>query len=129
MSSSDSLLGIIFFVLLILLFPLFIYLAHRLKRYDEENPITIKFCPKCIKETLPESCGNLSSTNFIGTTLKNLDQRCSICNSYVAEHRWSIFGIPIKVYGKYRVLSIPRESSISPISINTTFISRKIKDS
>ncbi len=128
MVNSDTILGIVFFILLLLLIPFFVYLVRRFKRYDEQYPVTTNFCPKCINETLSESCGNVSSTNFVGTTLKYLGQRCSVCNSYVVEHRWTLFGIPIKVYGRYRIISIPRESSFSPVSIRTSFISRKLKD-
>lgn len=128
MVSSDTILGIVFLILLLLLIPFFVYLARRFIRYDEQHPIITNFCSKCISETLPESCGNVSSTNFVGTTLKYLGDRCNVCNSYVAEHRLSVFGIPVKVYGKYRILSVPRESSFSPVNITTAFISRRLKD-
>lgn len=58
-------------------------------RYDEHYQKG--FCEKCLKETLPVSCGDISAYYFIGTTLAFIGDRCDICNSYTAEHRKIFF--------------------------------------
>lgn len=91
------------------------------KRYQEG------FCQKCINETLQESCEDVSMNYFIGTTLACVGERCDVCNSYIAEHRKVIFGIIIKKYYKYRVITVGKKITLSPMYKEREFISRRLK--
>jgi len=76
------------------------------------------FCKQCIEETLPHSTGNLFRVNFVGTTIKNIGFRCSICKSVVAEKRFTLYGIPLHTFGYFRIQEI----------FSGSFYARKLKD-
>ncbi|MHB8907009.1 MAG: hypothetical protein ACYC6D_12890 [Melioribacteraceae bacterium] len=95
------------------------------KRVQNENDVNNIFCDKCIKETLPQSTGNLWSINFVGTTIKEIGEYCSICGSVVVEKHFVLFGIPIHSYGFYRVKRIRIPKLL--IDDNSKFFARKLK--
>ncbi len=102
-----------------------VYLEERRKITEsyETNP---RFCPKCLDETLPESTGNLDTTNFVGTTLIDMGNRCSVCNSYVVKKCYIIFGIPVKSYGYYRIIQIKKYFAF--VSSEANFYARKLME-
>lgn len=76
------------------------------------------FCNKCLEETIPQSTGNLFRINFVGTTIKEIGFRCNICNSLVAEKRFTLYGIPIYSFGYYRIQNV----------IPNSFYTRRLTD-
>lgn len=79
------------------------------------------FCQSCTDETLDESAGNMKTLNGSGTTWSGLgvysSDVCPECGSSVLEKVEVFGGIPVKKYGKYRVLYVSK----------TSYLSRKVK--
>ena len=87
-----------------------------------------EFCPKGISETTNNSPGNLQTTNDIGTSMRKIDNStCSICGSFIVQKVFSIFGIPIIRFGRFRIRIIIKEGNIFATQSSTSFISGKIK--
>ena len=89
----------------------------------EANP---RFCEKCLEETLPESCGNVETINFVGTTLSVLGDKCPVCHSIVAEKRNVVFGVRLKSLGYYRIIYLEGVDIL--FLAERIFLSRKLKN-
>lgn len=94
------------------------------KESYETNP---RFCPNCLNDTSSESMGNMSTTNFIGQSfIQVFGGVCPVCNSFIAEKQYIIFGIPVKSYGYYRVIQIRKFRTDLAGSREIIFNSRKL---
>ncbi|MDP2365064.1 MAG: hypothetical protein Q8M94_15005 [Ignavibacteria bacterium] len=96
-------------------------------RYDDQ--LQKGFCDKCLIETLPDSCGDVSSYYFIGSSLAYIGERCDVCNSYIVEHRKVFLGINIKKNNRYRIITVGKKITMSPMHREREFISRRLKES
>lgn len=119
---------LIIFIAIGILLMIFLYkrFEKHHSRYDEQYQRG--FCDKCLSETLPDSCENLSSYYFFGTTFAHIGERCDDCKSIIVEHRKVIFGITTKSYDKYRAITVGKKITLSPMHRERQFISRKLKE-
>jgi hypothetical protein len=90
----------------------------------------LKFCPKCLSQTTEETMGRLE-IDSMGTTMREIKHtKCLVCGSFEADKIYSVFGLRVKRYGRFRV-KVSQESEMYQtfrgVARSTSFVSRQVK--
>ena len=102
-------------------------LQEELKNFAEGYDTNPRFCPKCMEETLPESCGDVQSINFTGERLSNLGHECPVCHSIIAEEQNVFLGLPGKSHEYYRIIYLKDGVNLVFVK-DKPFLSRRLKN-